>query len=118
MEQKIKRLYNDVLIRNYEEFEPVPRFYDEKSLNYNGFLIVVLLNNSESRQSVAHSMLYDLWKQRVVNVFVLIFGSSVDEIEVYTGFPYQIGNCDKIVVRKLPLARGRHYQNMNIDKKT
>lgn len=107
---KNSRLFNIFLMRNSENLKTLIDHYDNKILDFNGYLIIVLLNNSDSRMQTVHSIIDDLWEDKILRVIVITFGSKHDEVDVYAGFPYQYGLCNKIEVRKIPVTRGRHYQ--------
>lgn len=120
---KNQRLYNVVIISNYEDFEPVPQFYDRKSLDYNGFLIVaLLLDSSESRLDVAYEILDDLWAVNVLNAVVLTHGLSISEsgdfedgIQTSTGLPYYSeDSCEEITLMTVPFVLdGFEYQSLD-----
>lgn len=93
--------FNIVLMKNYEEFKPVPDFYARKLLDYRGFLIVAHLSDSDTRHDDIESILYDLWNVRIVDTNILVYGENENEVDVFTGVPYQHGNCGKINVKKI-----------------
>lgn len=108
---KERRLFNVLLITDYEDFEPIPKFFDEKSLDYNGFLIVAFMNSSAVRRNHVVAMLNDLWTQKVLNAIVLTKYLDDDEIETFTGSPYQYEECDKLHVFSGYVYKGYEYQN-------
>lgn len=98
---KDTKKFNIVLMKNYEDFKPIPDFYARKLLDYRGSLIVAHLSDSDKRHNDIESMLYDLWNVRIVNTNILVYGENENEVDVFTGVPYQHGNCGKINVKRL-----------------
>lgn len=98
---KDTKKFNIILMKNYEDFKPIPDFYARKLLDYRGFLIVAHLSDSDKRHNDIESMLYDLWNVRIVNTNILVYGENENEVDVFTGVPYQHGNCGKIIVKRI-----------------
>lgn len=95
-----------VLIENFANFKHIPEFYDRKILDFRGLLIIAFMNNSESRYHDAHLMLVDLWKVRILNANILVYGKNEHEIDVLTGYPYESNKCGTIVMKSIKKIKG------------
>jgi hypothetical protein len=63
------------------------------------FVVVVTDQDSSSRMSEAFKIYEIMWMEyKAVNTVVLVPGSSGNYtvLDLYSGFPYQIGNCEKV----------------------
>lgn len=98
-----------VIISNSEQFEMIPEFYDSRLLNYRAYMIVVFDNISESRLDDVEEMLKSLWLKNITNANILVYGKNEHEIEVWTGFPFQLHNCDGLNIQKVNIFKNSNY---------
>lgn len=102
---------NIAVIRNILEFKPILTFSAHKLLHFREHLIVAYDDRSESRYIDVEKMLFIFFDLlNVTNIVFLVHGEGEHEIDVFTGFPFQAGQCDGFEVRKVNSFQNKKFE--------
>lgn len=79
-----------------------------KSLDYFGYYTVTLTQFYQNHNTIVTNILHDCWKNDILNVNILTYGptGTLDELALYTYFPFTPSNCGKV----LPMI-WNHFRN-------